>query len=78
MDISRIRELEYQLTHRHKDGAFGVMEEVVSHHTAVDHDPERTWGGEGRLFKCTSCDEWAMIRKVDSRGRPLVAEDETA
>ena len=75
MDISRSRELEYRISHRHKDGAWGEMTDITAHHTIVDHDPERTWG-EGRLYKCTSCDEWAMIRKVDDQGRPVVAGDE--
>jgi hypothetical protein len=75
MDISRSRELEYRITHRHKDGAWGEMAEVPSHHTSVEHDPERGWG-DGKLYKCTSCDEWAMVRKVDEQGRPVVGQDE--
>lgn len=75
MDISRYHELEYRLSHRHKDGAWGEMAEAPAHHTSVEHDPERQWAGEGRLFKCTSCDEWAVVRRADERGRPVVPDD---
>jgi hypothetical protein len=77
MDISRIRELEYRISHRHKDGAWGEMvESPTVHHSAVDHDPERQWLEEGTLYKCTSCDEWAIIRKADESGRPIRVDDD--
>jgi hypothetical protein len=68
MDLSRIHELEYRISHKHKDGAWGEMSELMSHHTSVEHDPERQWGDDFHLFKCTSCDEWAMIRQTDEHG----------
>ena len=68
MDISRIRVAEYRISHRHQDGAWGEMRPVE--HTSVDHDPERKWG-RGRLFKCTSCDEWAVIKPADDEGNPV-------
>ena len=49
-------EVYYKVSHRHKDGGWGDMEEVPSHHSAPAHDKERMWG-IGRLFRCTSCDE---------------------
>jgi hypothetical protein len=67
MDTSRVRLAEYQIGHRHKDGAWGEMQPVE--HTNVDHDPERRWG-LGKLFKCTSCEEWAFIQPVGSDGEP--------
>ena len=70
MDISRTHELQYRISHRHKDGAWGEMVEVPAHHTSVEHDPERSWGA-GTLYKCTSCDEWAVVKKTDDRGRAL-------
>jgi hypothetical protein len=68
MDTSRVRLAEYQIGHRHKDGAWGEMLPVE--HTNVDHDPERRWG-LGKLFKCTSCEEWAFIQPAGSDGEPL-------
>ena len=77
MDISRVRELEYRISHRHKDGGWGEMVEVPQHHTAVEHDPERRWGdSDSRLYKCTSCEEWAVIRRADERGRAVDEDDE--
>ncbi len=70
MDLSRAAELQYRISHRHKDGAWGEMAEVPGHHGAVEHDPERRWGID-RLFKCTSCEEWAVISKSDADGRPI-------
>jgi hypothetical protein len=68
MDISRIRVAEYRIGHRHKDGAWGEMEPVE--HSSVEHDPERRWG-LGKLFKCTSCEEWAVIQPAGTDGEPL-------
>ena len=76
MDISRIRELEYRISHRHRDESWGEMVEVPQHHTAVEHDPERQWLDDGRLFKCTTCDEWAIVRKSDAEGHPITDDDE--
>ena len=69
MDIGRIRVAEYQIGHRHKDGAWGEMVEQPQHHDATEHDPERRWL-RGKLFKCTSCDEWAVIVPTDQNGVP--------
>ena len=54
----RVFEIEYHLSHRHKDGSYADMEEV--HHSSASHDGERLWGIK-RLFKCKTCDEWATI-----------------
>jgi hypothetical protein len=71
VDISRMRAAEYRISHRHKDGAWGEMRPVE--HSSVEHDPERQWG-RGRLFKCTSCEEWAVIQQADEDGN-RVSED---
>ena len=52
---------DYRLFHSHTDGSFG---EMVEHDPAAS-DPERRWWGKGRLFRCTSCDEKAIIEKPD-------------
>ncbi|HEY7522820.1 MAG TPA: hypothetical protein VH720_04075 [Candidatus Limnocylindrales bacterium] len=60
IDPSRMVELEYRISHRHKDGSFAEMEEVRSHHSPADHDPERSWGVR-RIFRCKTCEEYATI-----------------
>lgn len=50
----------YRVQHRHKDGSWAEMEEVVNHHGAGDHDQERQWGVR-RLFRCRTCEESAEI-----------------
>jgi hypothetical protein len=67
MDQMRFVEIQYRIEHRHKDGAWGVMEEVRQHHGAADHDPERKWGLK-RIFRCTSCDE--QITVIDDDRAP--------
>ena len=67
MDISRLQEAEYRLSHRHGDGSWGVMTESPLHHGAVEHDPERSWG-LGRLFRCGTCDEEVTIVPADADG----------
>jgi hypothetical protein len=57
---------EYRVNHRHKDGSWG---EMVEHHDSASHDPERKWS-MGRLFKCTSCDEWAVVQRSRQDGTP--------
>lgn len=47
---------DYRIRHRHGDGGWGEMVEDRSHHDAADHDPEHDWR-QGRLFRCSSCDE---------------------
>ena len=60
MDIGRLREAEYQLTHRHSDGSWAEMAEEPLHHGAVEHDPERGWS-LGRLFRCRTCEESVLV-----------------
>lgn len=62
MDLGRIREAEYRLSHRHSDGSWGELREVPprDHHDPSSHDPERSWPRR-RLFACTSCDELVAI-----------------
>ena len=72
MDMSRLREAEYQLTHRHQDGTWGQLVEAPFHHGATEHDPERRWP-LGRLFRCQSCEEAVLILPVDADGDPIEA-----
>ena len=58
MDLARLREAEYRLTHQHTDGTWGEFEEVE--HDSAAHDPERWWS-IGRVFRCTSCDEQVVV-----------------
>ena len=69
MDQVRFVESMYRIEHRHRDGAWGEMREVESrpHHTAPDHDPERSWGIR-RIFRCTSCDESVAIGPAEAGG----------
>jgi hypothetical protein len=59
-DSSRIVEIEYRISHRHKDGSYAEMEEVRQHHSPAEHDPERSWGMR-RIFRCKTCEEYATI-----------------
>ena len=59
MDQQRFQ-VEYQLSHRHKDGSWAQMEEVRPHHDSSQHDQERSWGLR-RIFRCTSCPETATV-----------------
>jgi hypothetical protein len=70
MDLSRLREVEYQVSHRHADGSWGSLVEAPPHHGAVEHDAERGWG-RGRLFRCSSCDEAVLIVPTDADGDPI-------
>jgi hypothetical protein len=70
MDVSRLREAEYRLSHRHGDGSWAEFAEAPLHHGAVEHDPERGWG-LGRLFRCTSCDEAVVVVPADADGDPV-------
>lgn len=65
-NVSRLAEIEYRISHRHPDGAWGEM--VQAHDSATD-DPERQWG-KSRLFRCTSCDESVTIERESVDGRP--------
>jgi len=69
MDQSRLYEIQYLISHRHKDGSYGQMEEVASHHDPSQHDQERWWG-KRRIFKCTSCEEYATIVPGEEGGVP--------
>lgn len=63
MDQIRFVESAYQIQHQHRDGTWGVMEEVEPsplHHTSAEHDPERNWL-RGRVFKCKTCDASVTI-----------------
>ena len=55
MTDARLREMEFQISHRHHDGGWGRMEERPEHDSA-QHDPERSWS-RGRIFQCTSCED---------------------
>jgi hypothetical protein len=71
MDQARI-ELAYRIEHRHPDGSWGEMIEQRGHHDPAQHDAERSWGIR-RIFRCTSCDETAILVPGDEGGPP---EDE--
>ena len=73
MDIGRLREAEYQLTHRHSDGSWAEMAEEPLHHGAVEHDPERGWS-LGRLFRCRTCEESVLVVPADADGNPIRPE----
>jgi hypothetical protein len=60
LDPSRVYEIQYRISHRHKDGSYGEMAEIA-HHDSSQHDPERGWLKGSRIFKCTSCEEYATI-----------------
>jgi hypothetical protein len=66
---ARIRELEFQISHRHTDGSWGRMEERPAHHDAAEHDPERGWGLR-RIFACTSCEEKVTLIPGEEGGLP--------
>jgi hypothetical protein len=68
-DSSRIVEIEYRISHRHKDGSYADMEEIPQHHSPVPHDPERSWGVR-RIFRCKTCDEYATIVPGGEGGVP--------
>jgi hypothetical protein len=70
MDLSRLREAEYRLTHRHTDGSWGTLVEAPLHHGAVEHDAERSWG-DARLFRCESCEEAVLVVPADPDGNPV-------
>ena len=61
-------EVYYKVSHRHKDGGWGDMEEVAIHRSSA-HDKERLWG-IGRLFRCTSCDEDVTLIPPGSEPAP--------
>jgi hypothetical protein len=64
----RFLEMQLRIEHRHNDGSWGRFEPRPSHHTSVEHDPERGWA-DGRIYECTSCDE--LIRVVpDAESEP--------
>jgi hypothetical protein len=60
MDQLRFVETQYRLEHRHDDGSWAPMVEQPRHHSAVEHDPEHSWGIR-RIFRCTRCEETATI-----------------
>ena len=67
MDQLRFAEIQYRIEHRHKDGAWGAMEEQSTHHGAAEHDPERGWLRQ-RIFRCTSCDyQVTLVEPQDDR-----------
>jgi hypothetical protein len=70
MDLSRLREAEYRLTHRHADGSWGALVEAPLHHGAVEHDAERSWRS-GTLFRCESCEEAVLVVPADAEGNPV-------
>ena len=61
-------EVYYKVSHRHKDGSWGEMEEAPAHGASA-HDKERRWG-IGRLFRCTSCDEGVTLVPPGSESAP--------
>jgi hypothetical protein len=66
---ARIREIEFQISHRHNDGSWGRMEERPAHHDAAEHDPERSWSRR-RIFRCTSCEESVTLIPGEEGGPP--------
>jgi hypothetical protein len=60
LDPNRAIEIEYRISHRHKDGSYAEMQEVRQHHSPSDHDQERSWGIR-RIFRCNTCEEYATI-----------------
>jgi hypothetical protein len=66
---ARLREIEFQISHRHSDGTWGRMEERPTHHDPAQHDPERSWS-HGRIFQCTSCEESVTLVPGDEGGAP--------
>jgi len=67
LEPGRLADSIYRVQHRHGDGSWADMEEVVHHHGATDHDPERGWGLR-RLFQCRTCEEGVELT-------PLSGED---
>jgi hypothetical protein len=45
-----------QMLHRHGDDDWVPMTEG-SHHDAADHDMERRWLRNAKIFRCSRCDE---------------------
>jgi hypothetical protein len=71
MDPARLVEIEYRISHQHRDGSSSPMVEETSHHDAAAHDPERRWGIR-RIFRCAECDETITIeRDTGDEGGPL-------
>lgn len=60
MDPARLVEIEYRVSHQHRDGTSSEMSEQRSHHDAAAHDPERWWSAR-RIFRCPVCDETITI-----------------
>ncbi len=59
MDSNSLIADYYLLSHRHKDGSWGEMQELP-HHSSAEHDQERFWGIR-RIFKCKTCEEYATV-----------------
>ncbi|HEU4671750.1 MAG TPA: hypothetical protein VFS32_02515 [Candidatus Limnocylindrales bacterium] len=70
MDPASLVEIEYRVSHQHRDGSSSPMVEVTSHHDPAAHDPERHWGLR-RIFRCTTCDETITLE-------PAAGGDEAA
>jgi hypothetical protein len=58
---ARFSNIQLLVEHRHNDGSWGRLQRE-SHHTSVDHDPERDWA-KGEIYRCTSCDELVRVRR---------------
>jgi hypothetical protein len=70
VEFSRLAEAEIRLHHQHNDGSWGTMElEPGSHHDSTEHDPERQWR-DGRIFRCTACDELVKVEALPSDVAP--------
>jgi hypothetical protein len=69
MDQARLFEIQYLISHRHKDGSYAEMEEVSHRHDPSQHDQERLWGNR-RIFKCKTCEEYATIVPGEEGGVP--------
>ena len=54
----------WRMQHGHSDGTWEDMEEVSASHDAAQGDPERSWGN-GRVFRCNTCDEQFRITQPD-------------
>jgi hypothetical protein len=59
----------FQMEHHHGDGSRGAMVEERLHPDVATDDPERSWG-QGRIFRCKSCDEAVSIVMADPNEAP--------
>jgi hypothetical protein len=61
-------ELDLRMQHQHADGTWGTLKPIEPHSPA-ELDSEREWAN-GRLYRCTSCDELVRVAPVDEEPPP--------